>query len=53
MRATESIWILRSNLTRRVLPDDGWQFELVEGRLVRMPPSGLDASMLALRLGVL
>jgi hypothetical protein len=35
------------------LPDDGWQFGLVEGRLVRMPPSGLDASMLALRLGVL
>jgi Uma2 family endonuclease len=33
------------------LPDDGWQYELVGGRLVRMPPSGLDASMLALRLG--
>jgi hypothetical protein len=33
------------------LPDDGWQYELVEGRLVRMPPSGLDASTLALRLG--
>jgi hypothetical protein len=33
------------------LPDDGWQYELVEGRLVRLPPSGLDASKLALRLG--
>jgi hypothetical protein len=33
------------------LPDDGWQYEWVEGRLVRMPPSGLDASTLALRLG--
>jgi Uma2 family endonuclease len=33
------------------LPDDGWQYELVEGRLVRMPPSGLDARTLALRLG--
>ena len=33
------------------LPDDGWQYELVEGRLVCMPPSGLDASTLALRLG--
>lgn len=33
------------------LPDDGWRYELVEGRLVRMPPSGLDASALALRLG--
>jgi Uma2 family endonuclease len=24
------------------LPDDGWQYELVEGRLVRMPPPGYD-----------
>lgn len=25
-------------------PDDGWTYELVEGRLVRMPPSGGGAS---------
>lgn len=24
------------------LPDDAWHYELVQGRLVRMPPSGLD-----------
>ena len=24
------------------LPDDGWQYELVEGRLIRMPPPGFD-----------
>jgi Uma2 family endonuclease len=29
------------------LPDDGWQYELVEGRLVRMPPSGLRATEIA------
>jgi Uma2 family endonuclease len=33
------------------LPDDGWMYELVEGRLVRMPPSGIEASSLAVRLG--
>ncbi len=33
------------------LPDDGWQYELVEGRLVRMPLSGGRAAKLALRLG--
>lgn len=33
------------------LPDDGWEYELVEGRLVRMPPSGVEASHLAMRLG--
>lgn len=32
------------------LPDDGWQYELVEGRLVRMPPSGGEASAIALDL---
>src|SRR5436305_1543911 len=32
------------------LPDDGWQYELVEGRLVRMPPEGFKASRLAMRL---
>ncbi len=32
------------------LPDDGWLYELVEGRLVRMPPEGFEASNLAARL---
>lgn len=35
------------------LPDDaGWQYELVEGRLVRMPGSGGEASVMAMRLAV-
>lgn len=29
------------------LPDDGWMYELVEGRLVRMPGSGFRASYIA------
>lgn len=33
------------------LPDDGWHYELIRGRLVRMPLSGGEASKLALRLG--
>jgi Uma2 family endonuclease len=33
------------------LPEDGWRYELVEGRLVRMPPSGLEASSIAIILG--
>ena len=33
------------------LPDDSeWQYEVVEGRLVRMPASGFGASQIALRL---
>jgi len=32
------------------LPDDGWQYELVEGVLVRMPPSGQRAARIARRL---
>ena len=32
------------------LPDDGWQYELVEGVLIRMPPSGYEASNVAARL---
>lgn len=35
----------------KVLPDSAWQYELVRGRLVRMPPSGLEHGALALRLG--
>jgi Uma2 family endonuclease len=30
--------------------DDGWQYELVDGRLVRMPASGGEASVIATRL---
>jgi Uma2 family endonuclease len=30
-----------ANMLER-LPDDGWQYELVEGRVVRMPPPGPD-----------
>jgi Uma2 family endonuclease len=33
------------------LPDDGWTYELVEGRLVRMAPSRGGASHVAMRLG--
>lgn len=33
-------------------PDDGWQYELVDGRLLRMPGSGFEASALAMRLGI-
>jgi Uma2 family endonuclease len=32
------------------LPDDGWMYELVDGRLVRMPHSGGEASRIAARL---
>jgi Uma2 family endonuclease len=35
----------------QALPDDGWQYELVEGRLVRMPGSGNEASTTAMYLG--
>jgi Uma2 family endonuclease len=31
--------------------DDGWLYELVEGRLVRMTPAGFDHGMLELDLG--
>jgi len=32
------------------LPDDGWQYELVQGRLIRMLPEGFEASNIAARL---
>ena len=32
------------------LPDDGWQYELVEGVLIRMPASGYEAPNVAARL---
>ncbi|MGH2411427.1 MAG: Uma2 family endonuclease [Chloroflexota bacterium] len=33
------------------LPDDGWQYEVVEGVLVRMAGSSSEATALAMRLG--
>jgi Uma2 family endonuclease len=33
------------------LPDDGWQYELIEGVLHRMSPAGNEASAIALRIG--
>src|SRR5260221_3618649 len=35
----------------QALPDDNWQYELVDGRLVRMPGSGSKASRIAMYLG--
>jgi Uma2 family endonuclease len=32
------------------LPDDGWKYQLVEGRLLRMPPTGGDHDTIAARL---
>ncbi len=29
------------------LPDDTWQYEIVEGELIRMPGSGIEASRIA------
>jgi len=34
-----------------LLPDDGWQYELIEGELRRMAAAGGDASNFALRIG--
>lgn len=34
------------------LPDDGWMYELIDGRLVRMPHSGGEASSMGLNLAV-
>lgn len=34
------------------LPDDGWMYEVVDGRLVRMPGSGFEASNIAARLTI-
>lgn len=33
------------------LPDDSWRYELVEGRLVRMPPIGSAHGSMTIRLG--
>jgi Uma2 family endonuclease len=33
------------------LPDDGYQYELEEGRLIRMPPAGPLASIIAFTIG--
>ncbi len=32
------------------MPDDAWQYEIVEGRLVRMPGAGIKASWIATNL---
>ena len=31
-------------------PNDGWRYEIIEGRLLRMPGSGIKASWIAVRL---
>lgn len=36
----------------QALPDDNWQYELVDGRLVRMPGSGSKASAIAINLAI-
>lgn len=36
----------------QALPDDEWQYELVDGRLVRMPGSGNKASAIAINLAI-
>lgn len=36
----------------QALPDDEWQYELVDGRLVRMPGSGSKASAIAINLAI-
>jgi Uma2 family endonuclease len=33
------------------LPDDGYRYELVEGRFVRMPPAGGERGRMSMRLG--
>jgi Uma2 family endonuclease len=43
--ATTAAWaepVPRTADDLRACPDDGWRYELVQGRLVRMPPSGWD-----------
>jgi Uma2 family endonuclease len=38
-------WAESAPLTAEILqlmPDDGWRYELVQGRLVRMPPTGYE-----------
>ena len=37
-QTTPSAWTIKM---LEALPDDGWQYELVDGRLVRMPLSGI------------
>jgi len=35
------------------LPDDGWKYQLIEGRVLRMPPAGGDHDNIAARLVIL
>lgn len=57
--ATDTVapWAETAPLTSEILqlmPDDGWRYELVQGRLVRMPPTGYEhgriSAILASRL---
>jgi Uma2 family endonuclease len=46
-------WAETAPLTSEILqlmPDDGWRYELVQGRLVRMPPTGFDHGRIAANL---
>lgn len=46
----ETVLFTANDLTR--LPDDGWQYELVDGRLVRSPPPGAEHGGICLNLGM-
>lgn len=35
------------------MPDDGWRYELVRGRLVREPPAGFEHGRITIRVGSL
>jgi Uma2 family endonuclease len=53
--ATDTIapWAETAPLTSEILqlmPDDGWRYELVQGRLVRMPPTGYEHGRIAANL---
>jgi Uma2 family endonuclease len=42
---TAAPWAETAPITSEILqlmPDDGWRYELVQGRLVRMPPTGYE-----------
>ena len=44
----EPVLLTAEDLAR--MPDDAWRYELVHGRLVRMPPAGFDHGSIALDL---
>lgn len=50
---TDAPWAEVAPLTADMLhlmPDDGWRYELVQGTLVRMPPTGYDHGWIAANL---